>query len=274
MILAIDIGGTKTLLVLARNDGQILSRFKFLSPKSYKEFIKTLRDNISEFIKNKNISIVSIGCAGSIDRSNGVITYSPNLNWNEVPLGKDISKIFNNIPVLIENDANLAGLSEAHLLNDINQKVLYITFSTGIGTGFIANGKLDPELLDSEGGHMVFEHEGKLMDWESFSAGRMITKKYGKMASELDSARAWKEIAHNMAIGIINNNAVFQGNTVIIGGSVGTYFQKYGKYLQKEVDIMLKEAEMVTRPKIIGAKNAEEAVILGCVINAKQYEQH
>jgi glucokinase len=120
---------------------------------------------------------------------------------------------------------------------------------------------------------MVFEHEGKLMDWESFAAGRAIVEKYGKLASELNDLVAWKEIAKNMAIGIVDNCAVFNPDTVILGGGVGTYFEKYGGFLNDEVDNLIQEAEIIKNPLIVGANNAEEAVMLGCIINAQQYEQ-
>ena len=195
------------------------------------------------------------------------------MGWSNIPLCPDLKKQFPGIPIIIENDANLAGLSEAHALDNINQRVMYVTFSTGVGTGFVINGVLVESLLDSEGGHMVFEHDGKMVDWESFAAGRAIVAKYGKMASELEDPKAWAEIAGNMALGIVDNNAVFMADTVIIGGGVGTYFDKYKQPLREAVDRLIKDAIMVKNPVIVGAKNAEEAVMLGCIIIAKQYEQ-
>jgi predicted NBD/HSP70 family sugar kinase len=272
MIIAIDIGGTKTLVALVSQDGRVLKKIKFISPKNYQEYIKILIENINSIAKEP-ISVISIGCAGKIDREQGVIKISPNLGWVDVPLVPDLSQHFKNVSVIIENDANLAGLSEAHGLKNMDQKVMYITFSTGIGTGFIVNGELDANLLDSEGGHMVFEHGNKMMDWESFAAGRTIVKDYGKRASELDDLAAWAKIVKNMAIGIVDNCAVFMPDIVIIGGGVGTYFDKFKKPLRDAVNKLIKESIMIKNPVIVGAKYAEEAVILGCVIKAKQYEQ-
>ena len=272
MIIAIDIGGTKTLVASADDNGDIIQKIKFPSPKNYQEYIRTLKDSINQVANDQPIKIISIGCAGTIDRDNGIIKNSPNLDWVNIPLVADL-KIDFQVPIYIENDANLAGLSEAHSLEEINQRVIYITFSTGVGTGFVVNGVLEPYLLDSEGGHMVFEHNGEMMDWESFAAGRAIVEKYGKLASELDDPVAWKEISKNMAIGIVENCAVFMPDIVIIGGGVGTYFAKYSDFLNEEVASLIKESIMVKKPPIVGAKNAEEAVMLGCIIIAKQHEQ-
>jgi predicted NBD/HSP70 family sugar kinase len=273
MIVAIDIGGTKTLIATADKNGNIISKFKFPSPINYEEYVQVLVKNVNDIAKNQPIDRISIGSAGTIDRNNGVIVNSPNLKWLNKPLVSDLSKSLDCQNIVIENDANLAGLSEAHSLDNVNQKVMYVTFSTGIGTGFVENGVLDPELLDSEGGHMVFEHEGKMMDWESFAAGRAIVEKYGKRAAELDDEAAWRDISKNMAIGIVNNCAVFMPDTVIIGGGVGTYFDKYSKFLREEIDILIPISEMIPKPKVVGAKYAEEAVILGCILLAKQHEQ-
>jgi glucokinase len=195
------------------------------------------------------------------------------LNWHNKPLADDLRSIIGNVPIIIENDANLAALSEANNLNKIEQKVIYITFSTGIGTGFVENGILVPELLDSEGGHLVFEHNGKNMDWESFAAGRIIVEKYGKKAAEIEDPKAWQEIAQNMAIGIVDCCAIFPASTVIIGGSVGTHFSKYHKPLKSAVKELLKSTSMIKMPKIVKAKEPEEAVIRGCVILAKQQNE-
>lgn len=272
MIIAVDIGGTKTLVASVTQGGEVIEKVKFPSPRDYPEYIKKLSETITALAK-ETISIISIGCAGEIDRERGFIKFSPNLGWSNTPLCPDLNKCFSGIPIIIENDANLAALSEAHALSNINQRVMYVTFSTGVGTGFVINGVLDESLLDSEGGHMVFEHDGKMVDWESFAAGRVIVAKYGKMASELEDPNAWTEIANNMALGIVDNNAVFMADTVVIGGGVGTYFEKYKKPLRQAVERLIKKAIMVKKPVIVGAKNAEEAVMLGCIIKAKQHEQ-
>jgi predicted NBD/HSP70 family sugar kinase len=272
MTIAIDIGGTKTLIAAVHNNHPIQKQ-KFPTPKKYNDFINVLISNVQQ-ITSSPIDVIAIGCAGPMDRSNGLIIKSPNLGWANKPIKNDLKKVFSKAQIYLENDANLAALSEAHHLKNIHQKVLYVTFSTGVGTGFVDNGVLVPELLDSEGGHMIFEHNGQMMDWESFAAGRAIVQKYGKMASELNDPVAWKAITQNMAIGIIDQCALFPADTVIIGGGVGTYFNKFGKFLKKAVDELAKTSKVISVPNIIGAYNAEEAVMLGCIILANQNEQH
>lgn len=265
-------GGTKTLVAAVKNNGEIITQNKFPTPQDYNEFIKELCDNITN-ITDQKPDIISMAIPGIIDREAGVIKMLGNLPWKNKPIVANISKNTGINNIVIENDANLAGLSEAHNLDNLNQRVMYVTFSTGVGTGFVVDGILVKELLDAEGGHMIFEHDGKMMDWEEFASGRAIVDKYNKRASELEDPKAWQEIAKNMSIGIVNNSAVFMANTVVIGGSVGTYFDKYGKMLREEVNKLVSLTLMIPSPKIVGAKNAEEAVVLGAIIYARQHEQ-
>jgi glucokinase len=273
MVVAVDIGGTKTLVALVDQKDQALVKYKFKTNHLFDKFVADLSDYINNIQKenDKKASVISIGCAGSIDRKNGIILNSPNLGWLKAPLKQKLVKstYINNI--YIENDANLAGLAEAYALKNINQKVMYITFSTGVGAGFIDNGRLEPSLLDAEIGYMLFRHENKMMYWESFASGKSIVKKYGKMAAELNDEKAWKEISKNMAIGIVDSCAIFMPDTVIVGGGVGTHFDKYRKYLKEEVARLVKKSVMLKEPKIVQAKHAEEAVLNGTIILAKQY---
>lgn len=272
MIIAIDTGGTKTLVASSDQNGQIINKIKFPTPKDYDEFIGVLSSTVKDVSLEEQPSLIVMAVPGMLDRESGVVKQLGNLPWINKPVGPDVSKATGINKIIIENDANLAGLSEAHSLSDVNQKVMYITFSTGIGTAFVVNGILEPSLLDSEGGHMVFEDDGQLKDWESISAGRIIVEKYGKLASEIDDPSIWHEIVKKMAIGIVNNNAVFMGDIVVVGGGVGTYFEKYGNMLNQEVEAVTKLSKMVRLPKVVGAQNAEEAVILGCIILARQHE--
>ena len=273
MLIAIDIGGTKTLVASVNKDSQVVNKIKFPSPKNYSEWLEELKNNINQ-LGYDDIDFIAIGCAGTMDRDGGIIKNSPNLGWVNTPLTEDVSSLFGGVTTIVENDANLAGLSEAHALDDINQRVMYVTFSTGVGTGFVINGVLSRDLLDSEGGNMVFpDKDGSLKNWESLAAGRTIVEKYSKRASELDDPSAWDEITKNMAYGIVACHSVFLSDTVVVGGGVGTYFEKFGDKLKEHVKSMIDITGVIRCPEITGAKRAEEAVMLGCIIMAQQYEQ-
>ena len=265
MILAIDIGGTKTLVALADEKRKIHRSEKFKTPENYKLFLKELEKVVDKFATKFSTTVVA--APGKIDRKTGTGVSFGNLPWKSVPLKKDLEKI-TKTAVIIENDANLAGLGEAHNLKPIPHKVLYLTVSTGIGDGIITDGLIDPDFADSEAGKMMFEHEGKLLEWEKFASGKAIVAQYGKMASEINDPKIWDKIAKNLAVGIVDLCTVFNPNIVIIGGGVGTHYHKFQKQLNNHIKNMA--SPMIDIPSIITAKTPEQAVIYGCIELSRQ----
>lgn len=266
---AIDVGGTKTLVATLDTQGTVLEQQKFPTPTTYDEFLAELEKTVKSF-NHQEFQAVAIAMPGSIDRDRGIVHAFGNLSWQEVPIVADVEK-FVRCPVLVENDANLAGLSEALLLPQY-EKVLYLTVSTGIGSGIITNGQIDPEFADSEAGTIMIAHDGDLRKWESFASGKAIVAKYGKRASELDDPKAWKVIARDLAAGMLDLIAVIQPDVIVIGGGVGAHFGKYGEFLLTELKKY--ENPMLRIPPIVQAQRPEEAVIYGCFALVRQTYEH
>lgn len=266
MYAGVDVGGTKTLVATLNDEGVITEQVRFPTPNSYEEFKKKLADIVAN-ISTKDFHATGVGIPGKINREHGIGLDFGHLKWHNVPIQSDCEKIFR-CPVVIENDANLAGLSEAMLVPQY-KRVLYITVSTGIGTGVIEDRAIARALADSEGGHILLEHHGKLVTWESFASGNALVKKYGKRAEELDEGdTAWSHIARNLSRGIVELIAVIQPDVIIFGGSVGRYFERFQAPLHR----YLKQYEMplVTIPPLREAARPEEAVIYGCYDLAKE----
>lgn len=268
MYLTIDIGGTKTLLARMKKSGKIEESIKFPTPEKYPAFIKQLAENIDKITTDK-WQLICVAAPGKIDRDKGVCIAFGNLPWKNIPLRDDIGKLIR-VPILIENDAKLAALSEARLLKPPRKKVMYLTVSTGIGGGTVVDNKLDPDLVDAEVGHMLFERNGKLVKWESFASGKAIVRRFGKLASEIDDPAIWKIIARDLAMGILDIAANTYPDIIVIGGGVGSHFHKYGKFLNAELKRY--QDPLITLPEVVQAKNPEEAVIHGCYELIKDYE--
>ena len=265
MILAIDVGGTKTLLASFNDKGEVTEQIKFPTPPNYQDFITELSHSVANLTTKKFHKCI-IAMPGKIDRKAGVVLAFGNLNWHDVPIVADLERELA-IPVKIENDARLAALSEAHLLPNY-RKVLYLTVSTGIGGGLIINGKIDPNSRDAEYGHMLLEHEGSLQRWEEFASGKAIVAKFGLRASEITDPSTWYIVSRNIAIGLIDVIAATTPDVIVIGGGVGSNFAKFGDMLTSE--LLLYEDNLLRVPPIVGAQRAEEAVIYGCYILANQ----
>lgn len=260
MYLGIDVGGTKTLLAVFSAEGQILKQVKFATPKKYPDILSELQKNLTEFT-DYHFNACCCGIPGKIDRKKGIGLRSKNLDWKNVPIKEDLGSLLNHIPIYIENDAKLAGLSEA-LNHKQYKKIVYLTISTGIGIGIIIDGKIDAEFADSEVGNMIIEHNGKLQKWEDFASGRAFKQRYGKQASEIDDPAIWSEYVDSLIPGFEATLAAFQPQLVIIGGGVGAHFNKFGELLTKRLISL--DNPLVPIPPIIKAKRPEEAVIYGC----------
>lgn len=269
MIAAVDIGGTKTLVAVFGNDGKIVEQIKFPTPKNYTEFKQKLAETVAD-LSTKKFSNGVVGIRGLVDRKRGLALYDDTLGWGEVGIRDDCSKTFG-CDFMLENDSKLAGLSEARLLIDEFAKVLYITISTGIGTAFVVNGRLDQYTINSEVGKSLYVHEGQLQQWEQFASGSAIVAKYRKKASQINDPDIWEEIANNIAVGLVNAVAAFTPQVVVFGGGVGAYFAKFSKPLKKAfLDIKPPE---ISLPVLRVAQRPEEAVIYGCYELAKQHAE-
>lgn len=261
MKLAVDIGGTKTLLAVFDDTNHLIAEHRFPTPQDYKEFLNALEQNLHK-VKKSTFTHCVVAVPGVLDRVKGTVVACGNLPWQNEPIQRDTSRIIG-VQTIIENDAKLAGLYEAQNVKHEHDKILYVTISTGIGTGVIANGVIDPDFQDMEGGHIILEHDDKEMRWEDFASGSAIKEKYGKLASDITDEKAWKDIAHNIAVGLMNNIALVRPDIVIIGGGVGQHFPKFKKPLQAELEEF--NSPLTPVPPIVEAKHAEEAVIYGCL---------
>lgn len=270
MYIAVDIGGTKTLVAAFTTSGKLVKSIRFETPHDYPEFIEAVRsayEQLKPDVTNPRYCVV--GAPGRIDRTKRSVIAFGNLPWENVPIGPDIERIVG-VHTIVENDANLAGLSEAILIKHAYKKALYITVSTGIGGIVILNGKIMPEYADMEFGHMIFEHDGKLQHWEEFASGKAMYNKYGKRASDIpaDDTATWYEVSRNIALGLTGVIATLTPDVIIIGGGVGTHFDKYADQLHEE--LMLFGSKLVSVPPLRQAVRAEEAVLYGCYELARQ----
>ena len=266
MYLGIDIGGTKTLVATLHNNGIIDECVKFPTLSEYDKFLEKLTSTIEGFT-TKDFIAAGVGIpAVLIDRKRGEGLRFGNLPWHNASIEDDV-KLLINCPVVVENDAKLAGLSESMLLKDDYKKVLYVTISTGIGFALVVNGVIDTSFGDGGGRTMLLEHDGKSLPWESFASGKAIVQQFGKRAAEITDAKTWRIISANLAEGLVDLIAIAQPEIIVLGGSVGVYYSRFAKFLNE--DLKHFENALMPIPPIREAKRPEDAVVYGCYDLAK-----
>jgi glucokinase len=267
MYLAIDIGGSKTLFSVFNNEGRIIESYKVPTNKDYPKFLIELEEIITTKLSKHRFAACCCAAPGEIDRETGTVIRFGNLPWKNVHIKKELERIFIHTKIYVENDAKLAGLSEAQFHKKV-RKVLYLTISTGIGDGIIIDGKIDADFADSEPGQMMLEFEGAMYKWEDLASGRALFAKYGQKASEISDPKIWRYFSKALARGMNEIIAVIQPEIIILGGGVGAHYEKFSEYL--EVELKKLENDMVQTPKIVKARHAEEAVVYGCYEYIKQ----
>ena len=167
--IGIDIGGTSIKGASITDQGQILDRFSLdvtktdLPEKTIGELCDVLNDFLAKHHYDEPIAGIGIGSPGVIDHEKGEILSSPNLlTWEHFKL-VDFMKARVNLPIKINNDANVAALGESIFGSGRDYKnVIMLTLGTGVGSGII----LDKKIYDghfhqgAEIGHMVIRVNG------------------------------------------------------------------------------------------------------------------
>lgn len=268
MYLGIDVGGSKTLLAAFSEDGKILHEFKFKTNPDYPGFLNDIKQALEAEFSAYSFKVGGLGAPAEFDMADGVSKRFGNLSWKNVPLAKDLGDI-TGVRIYYENDANLAGLSEAILVHEKYKRIVYITLSRGVGGKLIINGMISQDVRGAEVGFMMLDHAGRLTEWEEFASGDALVNQFGKKASEIEDPAIWDKYSSSVATGLQPLLTVWQPDAVIFGGGVGAHFEKFEvplkNHLQKEFS-----SQMVSLPPLLKAQRPEEAVIYGCYEYIKQ----
>ncbi|ADD44507.1 ROK family glucokinase [Stackebrandtia nassauensis] len=143
LAIGIDIGGTKVLGGVVDPEGKVLA--STLRPSPAQEPVK-IREVVTEIIedlrRDHEVSAIGVGAAGWIDEKRSTVLFAPNLAWRNEPLRDGLMSNID-IPVVVENDANVATWAEFRFGagRKANSAVLF-TVGTGIGGGIVLEGNL------------------------------------------------------------------------------------------------------------------------------------
>jgi glucokinase len=146
----VDIGGTKTAVVLSSNPPHVLSRREFPTlpaqgPDRAINNIKSILHNALTALPAPAPQLLGIGisCGSPLNPIAGIIQAPPNLStWIDVPIVKILESEFK-CSVSLENDANAGALAEHQYgAGRGTQDMVFLTMGTGLGAGIIIAGRL------------------------------------------------------------------------------------------------------------------------------------
>ena len=252
MYLAIDIGGTKTLIALFSARGRVIKRIKIRTAKGATKFISDLKRVLTDFTKY-HVDTVAVAIPGLVQK-NYSVSFG-NRNWPGIDLYTPIKSLFN-CPIFFENDANLAALYEGSFYPG---RAVFLTFSTGIGGGVVEKGQILPESNKFEPGHKIYEYNGQKLEWEDIAAASALEKDYHvDLATDLRKKVIMQDIANRIALGLPYIIKKYSPDVIVLGGPLGKIFKRYSKFLPD------------FKVKFVRPKKPLESVIYGCYLYAKQ----
>lgn len=307
MLIGIDLGGTNIAAGLVNDEGVLIEKMSILTntSRSSDKIIKDIYLLIEKMIAKTTdkVKYIGIGIPGLVNKDMSLVLKCPNLNWENVPLMKGLEKL--KIPIIIDNDANLAAYAEykiGSLKNTKNSVVL--TLGTGIGGGIIIDNKefRGGYGLGSEIGHMVIGENfydcgcGKNGCFETFASATAIIKYAEYLIKNTDKKsklRDFKNITAKdvielskekdeialltfnrfikyLSIGIVNIINLIDPNKIALGGGISAT----GDYLLDNLNADIKKhlfLENYESAEIVIAELGNDAGIIGAALLAKDY---
>ncbi len=313
--LGIDIGGTNLKAGVVDDDYNIIAvrKIKTDSAKGSDEVLNKIievgKAAVSESkIPMSEIKWVGMGCPGTCNPETGLVEYSNNLKWDNVPLQEAVANGLN-LPAYIENDANAAALGEYYAGSAKGAKsAIIITLGTGLGAGIIINGKLfsGSNYAGGEIGHTVLNPFGDLCTcgrkgcFETYCSATALVK-YTKRAIEDNpnsglakaaeaegkvsgrtafiAARAGdkdgQEVVNNfisyLACGIINTINIFQPDMLCIGGGVSNEGDNLLNPLRQRIKKEVFSKNSRHNTEIVLCSLGNKAGIIGAALLGRQY---
>lgn len=232
----IEAGGTKFVCVVASGPGQIVDeiRFKTTTPE---ETLGRAIQFFQPFVDSAQVRAIGVGAFGPLDLNPksptyGFITATPKPGWSNTNVLGTLQQALK-IKIAFDMDVNTAALGE-YLWGASKgcDPSLYLTVGTGIGGGYIVNGRPLIGLLNLEMGHVRIPHSRELDPFpgncpfhgdcfEGLASGPAIEKRLGVAGVVVpEDDPFWDIEADYIASALMNYVLTLSPKKIILGGGV------------------------------------------------------
>ncbi len=296
-VIAVDLGATNLRAALIDSDATILAHTATSTPTTgasggvITAAISSLVESLLATVEAGRVVAIGVASAGPLDISRGWVTNSPNIAFPVVEITRPLSERFG-LPVALINDARAGIVGErwAGAARDSDNAV-YVTLSTGIGGGVVANGHL---LLGASGnageiGHIFVDTRYNLTcgcghrgHWEGYASARHVPRFFAAWQEEADiwqvafdatSTRAIFEavrtedpvaLAFMDALGQVNARGIstlivaYDPEVIVLDGPLARY---YGEVVIRHAEPYIDR--FLTLPRIVISSLAGRAPLLG-----------
>ncbi|MGD1017724.1 MAG: ROK family protein [Verrucomicrobiia bacterium] len=230
MYLGVEIGGTKLQAGVCDRRGRIaqLARVTVVRRGGARGILKQLDRMIAPLLDGHRVTAIGVGFGGPVDAPHGRVVRSYHINgWDGFALRRWFRRRFG-LPTVIENDTNVATLAEALIGAGRGRRaVLYSNVGTGIGGGFVVDGKIhNGRFGATEIGHTRFFARGRWRILEELSSGLSIEKGKTTLA----------ESAKYYGVALANAITLLNPDIVVVGGGVARAGEKFLRPVRETVE--------------------------------------
>lgn len=171
------------------------------------------------------LSGVGLGLPGAFDVHAGVLRVAPNLGWRDVPIVSLVTAAFAqaglpDVPVLIQNEADAAALSEyefdgAH----VSEALIFVTCDVGVGAGIVLNDRLyvGAQGLAGEIGHSILQLNGPLCSCGRRGCAETFIGAHA-LQREREATGSLHEAGQNLGVLLQNLWTSFNPGVLVVGG--------------------------------------------------------
>ncbi len=189
--IGIDLGGTNIVVGVVDKNNNIIGKGerKTNIPRPaeniFEDMYAAALDALDQAgVSMKDVEYVGLGTPGAVEPETGVITYSANLFFHNVPAKKLLEERFGKM-AFVGNDANCAAFGEYIAgAGKFARDMIAVTLGTGVGGGIIMDEKLVVGFNGAAGeiGHMVIQVDGEHCNcgrsgcWESYASATALIR--------------------------------------------------------------------------------------------------
>jgi glucokinase len=251
--IGVEIGGTKLQIVAGDGSGAIGQRWRFTV--AAKEGGAGIRRQIETVLAKhlpalEGIKAIGTGFGGPVDWQSGKIACSHQIEgWSEFDIKTWLKKL-TGLPVVIDNDANVASLGEAlRGAGAGHNPVMYVTLGSGVGGGLVANGAIyhGAKPGEAEIGHVRLDRHGATVEsrcsgWSVDAKIRAYIARHPESvlaklaAGQTKGESRWlspalaqgdeaaqtilNEVAEDLAFGLSHVTHLFHPEAIVLGGGL------------------------------------------------------
>lgn len=241
-VLGIDVGGTK-VEVASIVDARAIAPQEQPTPLDDGGALIDCIDSLARKVIEQDGSpeAIGVGVPSQVDFATGTVVSSVNIPLEGVALKAELEDRLG-APVFVDNDANVAALAEAQLIDGgPASHLVMLTLGTGVGGGVIIEGRVfrGATGFGAELGHMVIEADGLKCPGrtcpnrgciEAYCSGSALERAAGMPGEQVEEhARAGDEVALRhltnlgrwLGVGLSNFINIFEPEHIVIGGGLG-----------------------------------------------------